>query len=33
MMPNELPLWEIIYLQTQRWPKLGMFEAVVYDLY
>ncbi len=32
MMPNDLPPWELVYQQTQRWIKAGVFEAMVHDL-
>jgi transposase len=32
MMPNDLPPWEVVYQQTQRWIKAGVFEAMVHDL-
>jgi len=32
MMPNDLPPWEMVYQQTQRWIKWGCFEAIVHDL-
>lgn len=32
MVPNDLPPWEIIYQQTQRWIAAGVFEAMVHDL-
>lgn len=32
MMPNDLPPWEIVYQQTQRWIAAGVFEAIVHDL-
>ncbi len=32
MMPNDLPPWEMVYQQTQRWLKAGVFEAMVNDL-
>jgi transposase len=32
MMPHDLPPWEIVYQQTQRWIKAGVFEAMVHDL-
>ena len=32
MMPGDLPPWEAVYQQTQRWIKWGCFEAVVHDL-
>ena len=32
MIPNDLPPWEIVYQQTQRWLRAGVFEAMVHDL-
>jgi transposase len=32
MMPHDLPPWETVYQQTQRWIKAGVFEALVDDL-
>lgn len=32
MMPNDLPPWDIVYQQTQRWLNAGVFEAIVHDL-
>lgn len=32
MMPNDLPLWEVVYQQTQRWLRAGIFEALVHDM-
>jgi transposase len=32
MMPNDLPPWEAVYQQTQRWIKAGVFEDMVHDL-
>ena len=32
MMPNDLPPWETVYQQAQRWIKRGCFEAIVHDL-
>lgn len=32
MLPNDLPPWEAVYQQTQRWLKAGVFEAIVNDL-
>jgi transposase len=32
MMPHDLPPWEVVYQQTQRWIKAGVFEALVDDL-
>jgi transposase len=32
MMPNDLPPWEAVYQQTQRWLKAGVLEALVHDL-
>ncbi len=31
-MPNDLPPWEMVYQQSQRWIKAGVFEAMVHDL-
>jgi transposase len=31
-MPHDLPPWEAIYQQTQRWIKAGVFEEMVHDL-
>ena len=28
MLPNDLPPWESIYQQAQRWIKAGCFEAM-----
>jgi transposase len=32
MMPHDLPPWEVVYQQTQRWLKAGIFHALVHDL-
>jgi transposase len=32
MMPHDLPPWEAVYQQLQRWLKAGVFEAIVDDL-
>jgi transposase len=32
MMPHDLPPWEMVYQQTQRWLKAGVFEDIVHDL-
>jgi transposase len=32
MMPGDLPPWETVYQQSQRWIKAGAFEAMVDDL-
>jgi transposase len=32
LLPNDLPPWEAMYQQTQRWMKVGVFEAIVHDL-
>jgi len=32
MVPNDLPPWHIVYEQTQRWIKAGVFRAMVDDL-
>ncbi len=31
-MRHDLPPWEAVYQQTQRWLKAGVFEAMVHDL-
>jgi len=31
-MPHDLPPWEAVYQQTQRWIKAGVFEEMVQDL-
>ena len=31
-MPNDLPPWEIVYQQAQRWLRAGCFEGLVDDL-
>lgn len=31
-MPNDLPPWEIVYQQSQRWLVAGVFEAMLHDL-
>jgi transposase len=31
-MPNDLPLWEIVYQQSRRWLGAGCFEALAEDL-
>jgi transposase len=32
MLPSDLPPWEAVYQQAQRWLKAGVFEAIVQDL-
>ena len=32
MLPKDLPPWEAVYQQTQRWLTAGVFEAMVHDL-
>jgi transposase len=32
LLPNDLPPWEMVYQQTQRWLVAGCFEALVHDL-
>src|SRR5213082_283860 len=32
LMPNDLPPWEMVYQQTQRWLTAGCFEVLVHDL-
>jgi transposase len=31
-MPHDLPPWEAVYQQTQRWIRAGVFEEMVHDL-
>ena len=31
-MANDLPPWAVVYQQTQRWIKAGVFEALTHDL-
>jgi transposase len=31
-MPNDLPPWEVVYQQSQRWLAAGVFEAMTQDL-
>src|SRR5918994_3418601 len=31
-MPHDLPPWETIYQQTQRWIRAGVFKEMVHDL-
>lgn len=32
LMPNDLPPWEMVYQQTRRWLRAGVFEQMVDDL-
>lgn len=32
MMPHDLPPWEVVYQQSQRWLRAGVFESLVHDL-
>jgi transposase len=32
MLPNDLPPWHVVYDQTRRWLKAGVFEAMGHDL-
>jgi transposase len=32
MMPHDLPPWQVVYQQTQRWIKTGCFAAMAHDL-
>ena len=32
MIPNDLPPWEAVYQQVQRWIAAGCFEAMAHDL-
>ena len=31
-MPHDLPPWQVVYQQSQRWIKAGVFESLVDDL-
>ena len=31
-IPHDLPPWEAVYQQTQRWIKAGAFEEMIHDL-
>jgi transposase len=31
-LPHDLPPWQVVYQQSQRWIKAGVFESLVYDL-
>ena len=31
-MPSDLPPWEMVYQQSQRWIRAGVFEQMVHDL-
>ena len=32
LLPTNLPPWEVVYQQAQRWIAAGCFEAMVHDL-
>ena len=32
MMPHDLPPWGVVYQQSQRWLRAGVFESLVHDL-
>jgi transposase len=32
LMPHDLPPWSVVYQQSQRWIKAGVFESIVHDL-
>ena len=32
MLPHDLPPWYVVYQQTQRWLRAGVFEALAHDL-
>jgi transposase len=32
MLPHDLPPWQVVYQQTQRWIKAGCFETMAHDL-
>src|SRR5499427_4872178 len=31
-MPHDFPPWQVVYQQSQRWIKAGVFESLAYDL-
>src|SRR4028118_32135 len=31
LLPHDLPPWRVVYQQTQRWIKAGVFEAMTHD--
>src|SRR6266498_4514064 len=31
-MPHDLPPWQVVYQQSQRWIKAGVFESLAHDL-
>lgn len=31
-LPGDFPDWQVVYHQTQRWLRAGVFEAMVHDL-
>lgn len=32
LLPHDLPPWPVVYQQTQRWIRVGVFEAMNHDL-
>jgi transposase len=32
MLPDDLPLWDVVYGKTRRWMDAGVFDAVTQDL-
>src|SRR5499427_8190809 len=32
LMPHDLPPWYVVYQQSRRWVKAGVFESLVHDL-
>lgn len=32
LMPHDLPPWQVVYQQAQRWMKAGCFEVMAHDL-
>ena len=32
MLPHDVPAWEAVYQQTQRWLRAGCFAAIAHDL-
>src|SRR4051812_49290484 len=33
MMPHDLPPWHVVYDQSRRWQRAGVFEFIVHDLH
>jgi transposase len=32
MMSHDQPPWSLVYRQTQKWLKMGVFEAIIHNL-